>query len=99
MKALLHPRVGSNNSEELGMGISGAGGPITAAPPPGASVATDPNNENGTARSAHERALQGVAAQLQALGYEAGVWDLMGTVQIARRALDALTSIIAAIAV
>ena len=38
--------------------------------------------------------LQVAAAQLQCLGYEAGVWDLMGAVQIARRALDALTGAI-----
>lgn len=37
------------------------------------------------------RSLQGAAAQLQALGYEAGVWDLMGAVVISRRALEALT--------
>jgi len=35
--------------------------------------------------------LRGAAAQLQALGYEAGVWDLMGTVVLARRALEGLT--------
>lgn len=43
------------------------------------------------------RTLQGAAAQLQGLGYEAGIWDLMGTVLIARRALDALTAIIASL--
>jgi hypothetical protein len=44
------------------------------------------------------RSLRGVAAQLQGLGYEAGIWDLMGSVQIARRALQALNSIIASLA-
>ncbi|GAX83284.1 hypothetical protein CEUSTIGMA_g10710.t1 [Chlamydomonas eustigma] len=45
--------------------------------------------------SAGLRALESVSVQLQGLGYEAGVWDLMGSVVIARMALNDLTSTIA----
>jgi hypothetical protein len=33
------------------------------------------------------------AAQIQALGYEAGVWDLLGTVTVGRRALDVIAQL------
>ena len=72
-----------------------ASGRVTAS-----GLVSDPNNDNDTAEERvlwSGRALQEVAAQLQALGYEAGVWDLMGAVQLARRALDALTSILAGV--
>ena len=109
VRALLQPHSGGDGDEEGGLSREGgtgalppSGAPAQAPPPQGSS--SDPNNDNHTGgvepdscREAQQRALRGVAAQLQALGYEAGVWDLMGAVQVARRALDALTSIIAAV--
>jgi hypothetical protein len=33
------------------------------------------------------------AAQIEAMGYEAGVWDLLGTVHVARKALASITNL------
>eukprot|EP00798_Chlamydomonas_sp_ICE-L_P022887 gene22887-30062_t len=33
------------------------------------------------------------AAQIEAMGYEAGVWDLMGTVHVARKVLESITNL------
>ena len=33
------------------------------------------------------------AAQIKAMGYEAGVWDLLGTVHVARKALESITNL------
>ena len=39
-----------------------------------------------------ERAAQLAVAQIQAIGFEAGLWDLLGTVTVARKALESLSS-------
>ena len=40
-----------------------------------------------------DRGAQQAAACIMSLGYEAGMWDLLGTVNVARKALESISGI------